>query len=106
MGGHVILTQRMAELCANPQVAGVVAISALKDDARRKPAEVVKEYVSLLEKTKSLGLRNAIRLALKDLYKAQGEDEKVLQVLRDMVAENDAAIQSGVTAPAKRTAAP
>jgi hypothetical protein len=106
MGGHVILTQRMAELCFDPQAAGVVAISAIKDDIHRKPSEMISEYESLLAKTKTLGLRNAIRMGLKDLYRDEKDSEKALQVIRDMVAENDAAIQSGVAAPAKHPPVP
>jgi len=94
MGGVVGLVGRMSEVCGNPQLAAMVAIAGLKEDVRRKPEEVIKELEDQLGKLKTLGLRNAIRLLLRDLYKAQGEDAKVLEQLRAMIAENEAAIQA------------
>ena len=66
------------------------------DDTRnrsRKPKEVIEDLEAVLTKTKTLGLRNAIRMTLKDLYKGLGEDEKVLEHLRAMLAECDQALQ-------------
>jgi hypothetical protein len=94
MVGFLDLVERFRALCADPEASGVMAVASMKDEVRRKPADVIKDYEDMLGKTKSLALRNAIRLALKDLYKAQGEDEKVMETLRAMLAENDAAIQS------------
>ena len=88
------MLERLKHTCFDPTSAGIVAIGGLKDDVRRKPAEIIKDLEDTLGKTKTLGLRNAIRMSLKDIYKAQGEDEKVLQHLRAMLAENDAAIQA------------
>jgi hypothetical protein len=94
MGGVVGLVSRMSEVCGNPQLAAMVAIAGLKEDVKRKPEEVIKELEDQLGKLKTLGLRNAVRLLLRDLYKAQGEDAKVLEQLRAMIAENEAAIQA------------
>lgn len=94
MGGVVGLVSRMSEVCGNPQLAAMVAIAGLKEDVRRKPEEVIKDLEDQLGKLKTLGLRNAIRLLLRDLYRAQGEDAKVLEQLRTMIAENEAAIQA------------
>lgn len=88
------LIVKFRDVAFDPQTAGMIAIGGMKDDVRRKPDETIKDLEAQLVKTKSLGLRNAIRLTLKDLYKAQGEDDKVLEHLRAMLAENDAAIQS------------
>jgi len=92
MGAAMGVVARMGEICFNPRLAGLLAVGMLKDEVRRKPADVIKEFEEQLGKTKSLGLRNAIRMSLKDLYKAQGEDEKVLDQARAMLAENDQAI--------------
>jgi hypothetical protein len=94
MGGVVGLVSRMSEVCGNPQLAAMVAIAGLKEDVKRKPEEIIKELEDQLGKLKTLGLRNAIRLLLRDLYRAQGEDAKVLEQLRAMIAENEAAIQA------------
>ncbi len=43
---------------------------------------------------KTQGLRNAIRLTLKDIYKRQGENEKVIEHIKALIAENDKALQA------------
>ena len=58
---------------------------------------------SLLTHTKSLGLRNAIRLTLRDLYKQTGQKDKVLQLLRDLLKENDAAAARGLSGHTRAT---
>jgi len=55
----------------------------------RRPGEIIEDLENVLSKTRTLGLRNAIRLTLKDLYKMQGNGKMVLKHLRAMVAEND-----------------
>ena len=89
------MLQQFRRTAFDPGMAGMVAIGGLKDDVHRKPAEIINDLENQLTKTKSLGLRNALRLSLKDLYKAQAEDEKVLEHLRAMIAENDAALEAG-----------
>lgn len=99
MGGMLGLVGKFRNICADPEAMGVYAVGTFKEEVKRKPAEMVREYEALLKDTKSLPLRNAIRLAMKDLYKAQGDDNKVLEVLRAIIAENDAAIQARPTFP-------
>ena len=98
------LLHQMRRTAFDPGMAGMVAIGGLKDDVHRKPAEIIDDLEKQLAKTKSLGLRNALHLMLKDIYKAQAEDEKVLEHLRAMLAENDAALQTAppVQQPAKK----
>jgi len=86
------LIKRMQHICFDPATAGMIAIGGLKDEVRRKQEQVVADLEKQLAKTKTLGLRNAIRLTLKDLYKARGDDERVLDHLRKMIEENDAAL--------------
>lgn len=99
MGRMIGLITRMKSLCFDPQAVGVMAIGALKEDVRRKPEDIIKDLETLLTtETKAIGiktqgLRNAIRLTLKDIYKRQGEDEKVLAHLRALIVENDEALQ-------------
>lgn len=45
--------------------------------------------VDLLKKVTWLPTRNAIRLTLKDLYKQQGEEKKLIKLMKEMVLEND-----------------
>ncbi len=86
------LVHEMERACFTPQSAGMIAIGSLKDDVQRKPEEVASEFEELLKNTKSLGLRNAIRLTLKDIYKRQNNNDKVLEHMRAMLAENDKAL--------------
>lgn len=66
----------------------LIAAAGLRDEVPRTADEVIKEYEGLLGKTKSLGMRNALRLGLKDLYKLKGDNEKVWHHLRQMFIEN------------------
>jgi|GEM_PF-3076433 len=96
----VQLLSRMRGATFNPAEAGLIAIGGLKDDVPRKSDEIIADLESQLAKTKSLGLRNALRLQLRDLYKAAGKYDKVLMHLRAMVAENDAALAAEEAAEA------
>ena len=93
MGNMIQMIGHMGEAMFNPRIAGVIAIGGLKDEVGKKPAEKIKFFEVQLETTKTLGLRNAIRLTLKDLYKATGDDDKAVGQLKTMLEENDAAIQ-------------
>jgi len=88
---HVV--GRMRDACFDPEIAGVIAIGGLKDDVRRGPKALAEDLEDQLLKTKSLGLRNAIRMELKEIYKRTGDEKKALKNLRAMLAENDKAIQ-------------
>lgn len=93
MGTYIGLFGKMKHVCFDPSVAGMMAVGSIKDGVKRKPDKVITDLEALLTKTKSLGIRNAIRLSLQDLYRDQDLNDKLLQNCRDMVAENDAAIQ-------------
>lgn len=58
-----------------------------------KAAEKIAMLEGLLKDVKTQGLRNALHLALKDLYKAEGDDAKMVEHLKAMVLENDQALQ-------------
>ncbi|HAU38245.1 MAG TPA: hypothetical protein DCX07_11100 [Phycisphaerales bacterium] len=87
------MVEHLKHVCFDPTTAGMIALGALKDDLPRKDDVIAKDLEETLEKTKTLGLRNALHLTLKDIYKKQGETEKAVKHLQAMVAENDAAIQ-------------
>ena len=78
----------MKQTCMDPGAMALIAVAGLRDEVPRGVDEVIKEFEDLLVKIKSLGIRNAIRLGLKDLYKLKGENEKVLHHLRQMLIEN------------------
>ncbi len=87
------LVHRMKQVCFDPEAVGVMAVGALKDDVRRKDEAIVKDLEEQLAKVKTQGLRNAFRLSLKDIYKRQGENEKVIEHIKALIAENDEALQ-------------
>ena len=84
----------MQRICFDPATSGMIAVGGLKDEVRRKPEDVIKDLEGLLMTTKTQGLRNALHMTLKDLYKGQANDDKVLEHLHAMVAENDAVLQA------------
>ena len=88
------LIERLRDTCFDEPNAALIAIGGLKSEVRRKPEAIIDDLEQALDKTKTLGLRNAIRLTLKDIYKAMGKDDRVLDHLRAMLAENDEAIQA------------
>ena len=88
------LIQRMQHTSFDPAVAGLVALGALRTDVpREKPEDIIKDLEDVLAQTKTLGLRNSIRMMLKDLYRDQDKHAKVLEHLKAVIAENDAALQ-------------
>ena len=95
-GFHVSVVERMKSACFDPEMAGMLAAGGLREEVERPPEEMVKDLETQLARTKSLGLRNALRMTVREVYKAQGNDEKVLEHLREMLAENDAAIQEHI----------
>jgi hypothetical protein len=81
------------EVAFNSETAAMIAIGGIKDENPRKPDLAIKTLEGTLKKVRTLGLRTAIHMNLKDLYKAQGNEEMVMEHLRDMLLENDEALQ-------------
>jgi hypothetical protein len=90
------------EISFNSESAAMMAIGGIKDENPRRPDLAIKTLEGALRKTKTVGLRTAIHLTLKDLYKAQGNEEMVLEHLRDMILENDEALQEHKSAMLKK----
>lgn len=97
LGMMIGLIQRMKHICFDAEAAGVIAAAGIRDEVPRKAEDVVKDLEDQLAKTKTLGLRNAIRMSLKDIYKELGQNDKVLEHLRAMLAESDAALQAAAS---------
>ncbi len=90
---QIKLVGTMKETCFDPAAMSLIAIAGLRDEVPRKPDDIIQELQAQLQRAGTIGVRNAIRLALKDLYKRQGQDEKVLGTLRDMLRDNDEALK-------------
>ncbi|MDY7009272.1 MAG: hypothetical protein SVV80_00765, partial [Planctomycetota bacterium] len=88
------LVQRMKQTCFDSEAVGVMAVGALKEEVPRKDEDIIKDLEGQLAQVKTLGLRNAIRLTLKDLYKHRGKNEKVIEHIKALIAENDKALQA------------
>ena len=87
------MIKRLQRICFDPGVAGMIAVGAMKDEVRRHPEVAIEQLEDSLKHVKTLGMRNAIRLTLKDMHKALGHEEQVVRHLRAMIEENDEAIQ-------------
>jgi len=91
---HIGLIQQMRHTSFDPSTAALMALGSLRTDVNReKPQDIITEFEQLLSEVKTLGLRNSIRMMLKDLYREQDNNDKVREHLRAMVLENDAAVQ-------------
>jgi len=93
------MVKHMQHTCFDPEAAAMVAVAGLRDDMPRKPEEVVDDLEATLKRTRTLGLRNAIRLILRDLYRHLGRHDRMLENLREMLVENDEAIQAEMGRP-------
>ena len=93
VGVQIKLVGTMKETCFDPAAIGLIAVAGVRDEVPRDAGAIIEDLEDQLGRTKALGLRNAIRLTLKDLYKAQGDNKAVLSHLRRMLAENDKALQ-------------
>jgi len=89
---YIELLETVRELAFPPETAATIGIMAIKDDLDLPPEETIKQLNEVLGKTKSIGLRNSIRLGLKDAYEETGQTDKLLALLKDMIAENDAVL--------------
>ena len=92
MGLMIEMVERLRHICFEPENAAMIAVGALKDDVPRRPQEVVKELEAALKRTRSLGVRNAIRMSLRDLYRHLDMHDQAMENLRRMLAENDEAL--------------
>ena len=86
-------------LCFNREMAAMAAIAGIKDDLKGRPIAAIRVLEASLRQVRTQGLRTAIHMTLKDLYKAQGSDEKVVEHLRAILLENDAALRAGKGGP-------
>ena len=81
-------------LCFNREMAAMAAIAGIKDDLKGRPIAAIRVLEASLRQVRTPGLRTAIHMTLKDLHKAQGNDEMVISHLRAILLENDAAIRA------------
>jgi hypothetical protein len=84
--------ESLREQCFDPEVAGLLGIGAIRESLEDRPADAVALLEDVLKETRSLGLRNAIRLTLRDEYVRLGRIGELGKMLRQHIAENDAAI--------------
>lgn len=94
-GQAVRMVENMKQASFQPEMVGLIAVAGLREDVSRPAEQVIADLEGLLAKTETIGLRNAIRLTLRDLYRQVGNNEKVLEHLRAMLQENDKAARQG-----------
>jgi len=86
------MVEILREMTSEPTIMGLVAVGGLKDNVEREPEAIIEILEDALERTKTLSFRNAIRLALRDLYQHTGRADRLVHNLRQMLAENDKAV--------------
>lgn len=79
----------VSQTAFDSESAAMIGIGAINDELTSTPQEAAEELESVLKTTKSLGLRNAIRITLKDIYIKAGDKKKGIEHMRAMIAEND-----------------
>ncbi len=82
------LVGQMRRISSDPTASAIVAVGAIKDVAP-EPQAAIDTLEGLLEQTDALPIRNVIHMTLKDIYLQQGDRQRALEVLRQMVLEND-----------------
>ncbi|MFV2067529.1 MAG: hypothetical protein ACC645_11160 [Pirellulales bacterium] len=82
------------EIAFDPVAAGLLAISSLAE-IETEPEERAGVFEELLSETKELGLRNALRMVLHEIYTDAGAVDDVVENLSTMLAENDAVLAGG-----------
>ncbi|MBN1556155.1 MAG: tetratricopeptide repeat protein [Phycisphaerae bacterium] len=89
-----VMLGNMADTCFNSGVMGIAAVGGLRTETPMEPKDQIQQFEDLLSQTKSLGIRNAIRLTLKDLYIETGNLPKAREHLKKIIEENDEAPES------------
>lgn len=79
----------MKDTCFDSQAFGIIALGGLQNEVPQKPEDFARQLEGMLPSTYSQGLRNAIRLTLKDLYLEMKAPEKAQSQLKQMLIEND-----------------
>ena len=72
-----------------PKSAAMVSLGALRDEMDMEPNDRIQVFENLLKRTRHLGVRNTIRMSLKDLYLETDQKKKAVMLLMEMVFEND-----------------
>ena len=83
------MLKAIGDTAFDPESAALIGIGAINDECALTPQEAAAELELVLQSTQSLGLRNAIRITLKDIYLKAGDKKKALEHMRAMIAEND-----------------
>lgn len=83
------MLKAIGDTAFDPESAALIGIGAINDEFALTPQETAAELEAVLQSTQSLGLRNAIRITLKDIYLKAGDKKKGIEQMRAMIAEND-----------------
>jgi len=83
--------EHYGEIAFDPVAAGLLAVSSLAE-IEAEPDERAEVFEKLLSETKELGLRNALRMVLDEVYTGAGATDEAVKNLSAMLAENDAAL--------------
>ena len=79
-----------AEFCTNNEAVAVTAAMTIKDLFDKKDLSEAKPVLEkLLKETRSQAVRNALHMALKEVYEESGQHEQAVNQLVTLIGEND-----------------
>ena len=95
LSGFLGFMEKYIDNVQDPRKAAGIALFALKEHYARagKPDEAIKEFQSILQRTKDPKMRNIILFTLRQVYEQKKDREKLLALNRQILEENLAAIE-------------
>lgn len=78
-----------AEFCSNEEAVAVTAAMAIKDLHEKEDMDDAARLLNkLIEESDARHVRNALRMALKDVYEETGQRDKAAEQMAQLVREN------------------
>jgi hypothetical protein len=87
---YIWFVEHVAAVSKDPEASGVQAVIEAKDLLRSKEPQVsIDFFTKALYDAKSPAVKRAIRMTLYDLYKTQGQNDKALDQLQQLIVEQE-----------------
>jgi hypothetical protein len=87
-GGFMDVIEQITRMARDPSAAGVAAALSAGDILRKQGSDKMVDYFTkVLPDVKNTAVKNAIRLQLVEAYKTGGQQDKALDLLRQVMTE-------------------
>jgi len=83
------MLETMSNTAFSPKSAAMISLGELRDKLGLELEDRIEIFEELLKQVKHLGVRNSIRMTLKDLYVETEQNDKAVELLEHMILEND-----------------